>query len=344
MVAYLVRRILLAVVTIFAISFISYIIIQMPEGDYVDWYIIAAEVEGDINGFRLNDGGKFSDAMMETLREEFGLNDPLVVQYWKWISGIVFKADFGYHFYGGIRTEVKQIIIETLPPTVLLSVFTVTITWLLAIPIGVYSAMRHNTIGDFTFTFLGFTGLAVPDFLLALLMMYLLFAWFDMSVGGLFSGDYELAPWSFGRVVDLMKHLFVPVVVLGTSGTAGLIRIMRNNLLDELSKPYVVTARAKGLSNWKAVVKYPMRVAINPFVSGIGSMLPTLIGGSLIVSVVLSLPTLGPVLLYAIRQEDTGLAGSIVLMMGVMTVVGVLISDILLVVVDPRIKLAGGPS
>ena len=334
MAAYLVRRTFLAVLTIFAISFLSWILIQLPEGDYVDWYIHAAEVESP-------EGGDFTDDMLETLREDFGLNRPLVVQYWDWISNIIITADFGYHFHHGIRFSIKQLIIDTLPATVFLSIFTIAITWVLALPIGIYSAVRHNTIGDFTFTFLGFTGLAVPDFLLGLVLMYLFFIWFDMSVGGLFSGDFETAPWSPARFWDMTKHLLIPGIVLGTSGTASLIRIMRNNLLDEIQRPYVATARAKGLPYWKVIVKYPVRVALNPFISGIGAMLPALIGGGLIVSVVLSLPTLGPVLLKALETEDTNMSGAIILMMGVMTVVGVLISDILLVIIDPRIRLTG---
>ena len=199
--------------------------------------------------------------------------------------------------------------------------------------------MRPHTVGDYVFTFVGFTGLAVPDFLLGLVMMYVLFAFFDLSVGGLFSGKYQLAPWSIGKVLDMLQHLIIPAVVLGTSGTAGLIRVMRNNLLDEMGRPYVVTARAKGMVNWKLIVKYPVRVAINPFISSIGSLLPALIGGSVIVSIVLSLPTLGPVLLTAVMGQDMFLAGTITLLLGVLTVIGILISDIMLVVIDPRIKL-----
>ena len=330
--AYIVRRTLLAVLTIFAISFLSFVIIQLPEGDYVDWYVEAAEIGKET---------KVTPEQAAMLRAEFGLDRPMIVQYWTWISNILLKADFGYHFAGGVRSSVKTIIVETLPPTIFLTLFTIVITWVFAIPIGVYSAMRQHTIGDYTFTFLGFTGLAVPDFLLGLVLMYFFFAYFDMSVGGLWSGDYSTAPWSFGKALDLLQHLIIPGIVLGTAGTAGLIRIMRNNLLDELEKPYVVTARAKGMVSWRAVAKYPVRIAFNPFVSGIGGMLPALVGGSVIVSIVLSLPTLGPVLLTAIQKEDTYLAGSIILMLGALTVVGVLISDLLLVVVDPRIKLTG---
>ena len=193
------------------------------------------------------------------------------------------------------------------------------------------------------FTLLGFTGLAVPDFLLALVLMYIFFAYFNQSVGGLFSGVYEVAPWSVGKVLDLLQHMIIPAIVMGTSGTAGLIRIMRNNLLDELDKPYVTTARAKGMVNWRVVAKYPVRIAINPFASSIGYMLPALVGGSVIVSIVLSLPTLGPILLEAMQLEDPYTAGAIILMLGALTVVGVLISDLLLILVDPRIRLTGSP-
>ena len=332
--AYIVRRTLISVFTILVISFLSFVIIQLPEGDYVDWYIdrVAAVAGQD---------GDLSDEHKEEMRAQLGLDRPMMVQYWDWISRIVFKADFGYGYFSGERHSIRQIIIDTLPATVLLTGFAIVITWVFAIPIGIYSAMRQHSIGDYAFTFLGFTGLAVPDFLLALVLMYVFFTWFDQSVGGLFSGTYANAPWSLGKVVDLLGHLIIPGIVLGTSGTAGLIRVMRNNLLDELERPYVVTARAKGMVNWRVIAKYPVRVAINPFVSGIGGMLPALVGGSVIVSVVLSLPTLGPILLKAIRTEDRYVAGSIILMLGAMTVAGVLISDLLLVVVDPRIRLTG---
>ena len=335
---YIVRRTLLSLFTILAISFISWVIIQLPEGDYVDWYVERYLDVGGGSGPSDETTAEFT----EMFRIELGLDKPMMVQYWDWISRIVFKADFGKTFdtQGG-RRPIRDIIAEALPATVFLTGFTIAITWTLAIPIGIYSAVRQHSIGDFTFTLLGFTGLAVPDFLLGLVLMYLFFIWFDHSVGGLFSADYRDAPWSVGKALDLLQHMIIPAIVLGTSGLAGLIRIMRNNLLDELGKPYVVTARAKGLANWRAVAKYPVRIAFNPFISGIGGMLPALIGGSVIVSVVLSLPTLGPLMLTAIRFEDTHLAGSIILMLGALTVVGVLISDLLLVVVDPRIKLTG---
>ena len=236
---------------------------------------------------------------------------------------------------------MRDILKQYLPYTIYLSVFTIIITWVFAVPIGIYSAVRAHSIGDYVFTFLGFSGLAVPDFLLGLVMMYVAYAYFDHSVGGIFSGDYLNAPWSVARVIDMLQHLIIPGVVLGTAGTAGLIRIMRNNLLDELTRPYVVTARAKGLPNWKVVVKYPVRVAINPFISGIGSMLPGLISGSVIVSIVLGLSTVGPIFLRAVLAQDGPMTAAMILMLSGLTVVGTLISDLLLVVVDPRIKLTG---
>ena len=333
MTAYIARRTLLAAFTSLVISFLSFVIIQLPPGDYVDFW---ADTWYSTNIIEC-----CTEEQKEEKRQEFGLDQPMLKQYWDWISGIVFHADFGEAFHEGIRILAREIIVERLPVTIVLMSFTILLTWTLAIPIGVYSAVRQHSIGDYTFTLLGFTGLAVPDFLLGLVLLYIFFAFFNQSVGGLFSGDYVDVPWTFGRVVDLLKHLIISAIVLGTSGTAGLIRIMRNNLLDELGRPYVVTARAKGLANWKVVTKYPVRVAINSLISGIGTMLPTLVGGSIIVSVVLSLPTLGPVLLDALRTEDYQLSGTIVLLLGVLTVVGVLISDLLLVVVDPRIRLTG---
>jgi len=282
---------------------------------------------------------------VDVLRESWGLNRPLLVQWADWFSKIIFKGDFGYAFsVAGNRAgggPVKDLIVERVPFTIYLSIFTILITWIFAIPVGIYSAIRQNSIGDYVFTFLGFTGLAVPDFLLGLVMMYVLYAYFDHSVGGLFSGEYANAPWSFGKFIDLLEHLIVPGVVIGTAGTAGLIRIMRNNLLDELSKPYVITARAKGLTSWRVIVKYPVRIALNPFISGIGGLLPALLSADAIVSIVLSLPTLGPIMLDGLMRQDMNLTAALILMYSSLAVVGVLISDLLLVVVDPRIKLTG---
>ena len=338
MIAYIVKRTLLAAFTLVVISFLSFVIVQLPPGDVVSAF-------DDMRAY-----GRGLPRMPESVKEEYrqkwGLYDPLVVQWGNWIWKIVSRGDFGLSFsdVGGSSTggvAVKNIIAPRLPFTIYLSVFTILITWIFAIPIGIYSAMRQNSIGDYVFTFLGFTGLAVPDFLLGLVLMYVAFAYYDHSVGSLFSGQYLTAPWSVGRVIDMLQHLIIPGIVLGTAGTAGLIRVMRNNLLDELSKPYVVTAKAKGLASWRAVLKYPVRVAINPFISSIGSMLPSLVSGSVIVSIVLSLDTLGPVFLEGIMTQDGPLTGALILLLSTLSVVGVLISDIMLIVVDPRIKLTG---
>ena len=291
----------------------------------------------------------------QAMREFMGLDRPLLYRYWKWVWNMVAHQNPGYSFrHKGMSSPqhepVLQAVGDRLVLTIVLAGFTIGITWVFAIPIGIYSAVfaipigiysavRHNMIGDYSFTFLGFTGLAVPDFLLGLLLMYIAFAYFDQSVGGLFGPEYINAPWSLGKARDLLNHLWIPALVLGTSGTASLIRIMRNNLLDELRKPYVVTARSKGMARWKLILKYPVRVAINPLVSTVGYLLPALFSGSVIVSVVLSLPTLGPVLLDAMLEEDMYTAGFIVLMLGTLTIIGTLISDLLLAVVDPRIRL-----
>ena len=324
---YLARRLMLAILTIWAISVLSFVIILLPPGDWVDTYIERLSFEG----------ATMTDEAAEALRDEYGMNSPLYYQYYRWVRRMS-AGRFGFSYY--LQVPVRQILGERIPYTIMLAGATVLFTWFLAIPIGIYSAVRQHSVGDYTFTFVGFIGLAVPDFLLALVLMYIAMAFFKISVGGFFSLEYISAPWSLGRVWNLLSHLWIPALVLGTSGTAALVRVMRNNLLDEISKPYVVTARAKGLTGWRVIVKYPVRLAVNPLISTAGYLLPYLIGGSIIVSVVLSLPTLGPVLLRALLEQDTFLAGTIVFVLGVFTVLGTLVSDILLVVVDPRIKLA----
>ncbi len=332
MIAYISRRIILSIFTVWIISVLAFVIIQLPEGDAADRFLdrlMQVGVSGDLR-------------IAQELRSYLGLDEPMYVRYGMWIWNIA-HGDLGRSIATWGETlnsqkPVKEVIGDRLYLTVVLTGFTILVTWTFAIPVGIYSAVRQHSIGDYTFTFLGFTGLAVPDFLLGLVLMYLAFAYFDQSVGGLFSAKYINAPWTYPKVIDLINHLWIPAIVLGTSGTAGLIRVMRNNLLDELSKPYVVTGMAKGIKRYRLILKYPVRVAVNPLISTVGYLLPSLVGGSVIVSVVLSLPTLGPVLLDAILIEDTQLAGFIVLMLGVLTVVGTLISDILLAIVDPRIK------
>ena len=332
MAAFMVRRTLLAVLTLFAISVITFAIVQMPPGDYAD-----AFMENTLRA------GQFMSMSISTInetksgiRKEWGLDRAIYIQYYTWISKVV-RGDFGMSMVH--IKPISEVIGDRMLMTVILAASTVMFTWVMAIPIGIYSAVRQRSVGDYTFTFLGFIGLAVPDFMLALVMMYFAFVWFDFDVGGLFSREYQGASWSFAKVWDLMKHLLIPVIILGTSGTAGLIRIMRANLLDELRRPYVVTARAKGLPELRLLLKYPLRVALNPLISTVGYTLPFLISGSVIVSVVLSLPTVGPTLLQALLSEDMFLAGTIILMLGLLTIVGTLLSDLLLVIVDPRIRL-----
>ena len=328
MLNYLLRRALYAVMAIWAVSIISFFIINLPPGDYVTSYIAQLQNTGSI---------VLADEA-DNLREFYGINKPLYVQYGKWINQIA-HGNLGYSFEFGL--PVNDVIGERLILTMILALVTVVFIWIVAIPIGIFSAVQQYSIWDHTFTFFGFIGLAVPDFLLALIMMYMSFVLFDFSIGGLFSPDYVAVGWSLGRVWDLMKHMVIPVIILGTSGTASLIRITRANLLDELRKPYVATARAKGLPEWKLVLKYPVRLALNPAVSLTAYILPFLVSGSIVVSVVLGLPTVGPILLKALVAQDMFLAGAIILIIGWMTVVGTFFSDLLLVLVDPRVRFEG---
>jgi len=325
---YLLRRALYAVMAIWAVSIISFFIINLPPGDYVTSYIAQLQNTGSI---------VLADEA-DNLREFYGINKPLYVQYGKWINQIA-HGNLGYSFEFGL--PVNDVIGERLILTMILALVTVVFIWIVAIPIGIFSAVQQYSIWDHTFTFFGFIGLAVPDFLLALIMMYMSFVLFDFSIGGLFSPDYVAVGWSLGRVWDLMRHMVIPVIILGTSGTASLIRITRANLLDELRKPYVATARAKGLPEWKLVLKYPVRLALNPAVSLTAYILPFLVSGSIVVSVVLGLPTVGPILLKALVAQDMFLAGAIILIIGWMTVVGTFFSDLLLVLIDPRVRFEG---
>ena len=326
MLGYILRRLLIAMGTVWVISVIAFAIIQLPPGDYVTSYIAQLMATGTL----------VTQEEAENLRIQYGLHQPLYAQYARWVW-LMLQGNFGVSMEW--QRPVLEVIGDRLLLTALLAFAAVIFTWILAIPIGIYSAVRQYSIGDYIFTFIGFVGLAVPSFLLALVVMYLSFAYFGASIGGLFSTEYLDAPWSLARFWDLLKHLWVPALILGTAGTAQLVRILRANLLDELRKPYVVTARAKGLSELRTILKYPVRVALNPFISTIGYTLPFLVSGSIIVSIVLSLPTVGPLLLKALIAQDMFLAGTIVLLLGLMTVIGTLISDILLVWIDPRIRL-----
>lgn len=326
MVSYLLRRVFLAVITTLVSSILSFAIIQLPPGDYVTSYIAQMSASGSL----------ITQQEAENLRAQYGLDSPFHVQYLKWM-GQVMRGNFGMSMEW--RRPVGEVIGERLFLTVVMSLFTVLVTWILAIPIGIYSAVRQYSLGDYFFTFLGMIGLAVPNFLLALVVMYLGFVYFDADIGGLFSPEFANAPWSWARVMDLLVHLPLPGLILGLSSSAQLIRILRANLLDELRKPYVTTAIAKGMHPLRAILKYPVRVALNPFISTIGYLLPFIISGSVIVSLVLGLPTVGPALFKALIAQDMFLAGTIVLLLGAMTVLGTLISDLLLVWIDPRIRL-----
>ncbi len=319
------RRILLGIVTVWAVSVVSFLIIVMPPGDFVTARVAALQASGD----------PVQEEEVAHIRRDYGLDQPIFVQYYKWASK-VFRGNFGVSMQW--ERPVMEVVGDRLWLTVAVALAAVLFTWLLAIPIGIYSAVKQYSVADYTFTFVGFIGLAVPNFLLALVLLYVGFAWFDASIGGLFSDEYIDAPYSVGKVWDLMKHLVLPGLILAMAGTAELIRIMRANLLDELRKPYVVTARAKGLSEWRLVFKYPVRVALNPLISTVGYLLPYIISGSIIVSIVLGLPTVGPLLYASLIAQDMFLAGAIILFVGIMTVVGTLISDLLLAWVDPRIR------
>jgi len=283
-------------------------------------------------------GGFVSEQEVQALRREYGLDKPVYIQYLRWM-GMVVQGRFGVSLE--YRRPVSEVIGDRLWLTMVVAIAAVVLTWALALPIGIYSAVRQYSLGDYLATFVGFIGLAVPSFMLALVLMYLGFKYFNANVGGLFSGEFDLAPWSLAKVWDLAKHLPLPTLILALAGTAQLIRIMRANLLDELSKPYVVTARARGLSERRVILKYPVRVALNPFASTIGYLLPYVVSGSIIVSLVLGLPTVGPLLLRALIAQDMFLAGTIVLLLGVLTVIGTFLSDLLLLWIDPRIRLEG---
>jgi peptide/nickel transport system permease protein len=327
MLTFIIRRVLLLIPTIFVISIISFIIIQLPPGDFLTAYIASLQSQGQL----------IDQSAIEALQQQYGLDQPIYVQYFKWMSGILLHGNFGQSLQW--RQPVADLIWERLMLTVLLSLASLLFIWVVAFPIGIYSAVKQYSAGDYFFTFLSFLGLGVPNFLIALVIMWLAYSKLGLTVGGLFSPEYSNAAWSWGRLGDLLAHLWVPMVVLGMGGTAGLIRIMRANLLDELNRPYVETARAKGVEERDLILKYPVRMALNPFVSTVGWTLPGLVSGSIIVSVVLNLPTTGPLLLSALQAQDMYLAGSFVLLLSVLTVIGTLISDIMLAWLDPRIRL-----
>ncbi|NQV99849.1 MAG: ABC transporter permease [Rhodospirillales bacterium] len=321
---YILKRILWMVPFLFAVSVVAFLLIQAPPGDYLTTYIAKLGESNEV----------LDQASVDNLRQRFGLDRPLYVQYFKWVSRLL-VGDFGMSFEW--RQPVSDLVWERMGLTLCLSLATLLFTWAISFPIGIYSAVHKYSIGDYVATTIGFIGLATPNFLLALILMYIGVVHFGADVGGLFSPAYKNAPWSWDKIVDLSKHLWLPVVVLGTGSTASLIRVMRANLLDELNKPYVDTARAKGLSEFWLIMKYPVRVALNPFISTIGWVLPNLVSGAVVTAIVLGLPTAGPLMLQALLSQDMYLAGAFVLLLSSLTVVGMLISDILLVFLDPRV-------
>jgi peptide/nickel transport system permease protein len=326
MLQYILRRLLMMIPTLFVITLVSFVVMQLPPGDFLTTYI-ATVAEQD---------GMVDEALVEALRHRYGLDQPMYVRYLRWIGDIL-KGEWGRSLEWD--RPVKELIGTRILLTFVISLTTLLIGWVIAFPVGIYSAIRQYSAGDYIFTAISFIGRGIPNFLLALVAIYVIFKLFNYNPTGLFSREYQEAPWSMAKLVDLLKHLWVPVFVISVGSTAGLIRTMRANLLDELHKPYVVTARSKGLTERKVIFKYPVRVALNPFVSTVGWALPGLISGTTIVSIVLGLQTTGPLMLRALQAQDMYLAASFLLLLSALTVIGTFISDILLAWLDPRIRL-----
>lgn len=328
MLQFVIKRLLLFPILLFIFSMIAFALIQAPPGDFLTSYV--AELAAS--------GSSIDQAQVEALRRTYGLDRPMYIQYFTWVSNLL-QGNLGISLEW--RRPNAELIGERLVLTLMLALFSLAFTWIMAIPIGILSATRQYSVYDYIFTLVNYVGLATPNFMLALLLMWLAFQYFGISVTGLFSSQYIDAPWSWARFVNLLSHIWLPMIILGTAGTAQIARIVRANLLDELKKPYSEMARAKGLPEWKLVLKYPVRVAIAPVVSSLGWYLPQLFSGGLVVAVVMNLPTIGPLLLRALVGQDMYLAGTIILIYCFLTVIGTLISDILLAVLDPRIRLEG---
>jgi peptide/nickel transport system permease protein len=326
MAAYLIRRTFSMAVTLFLLSVVCFILVQLPPGDYIST-LQAQAAEAGVG---------LSDATVETLRQRYGLGEPIWVQYLAWARGIV-QGDFGFSFT--YNQPVTSLILDRVGATLVLTVAAMLFAWVVALPIGIYSATRQYSIGDYLGSAIGLIGIAIPNFLLALVLIWIGFKYFGVSVGGLLSAQYENTPWTAAKFADFLSHLWLPVIIIGTDTCATLIRTTRANLLDELKKPYVEAARAKGLSEIGLVLKYPVRIALIPFVSTVGLQLPHLVSGAAITSIVMNLPTVGPILLTSLLSQDMYLAGGIVLILCVMTVVGTFISDLMLAWLDPRVRL-----
>ncbi|MBU2713237.1 ABC transporter permease [Zooshikella harenae] len=327
--AYVIRRLILMIPTLVIISIVVFTIIQLPPGDYLESYIAELQSQGE----------SVDKQKIAFLRQQYGLDKSMPEQYLTWITGF-FQGDLGYSFE--YNMPVTEVVGDRMYLTILVSTVTIIFTWIIAFPIGLYSATHQYSWGDYGLTLIGFIGLATPNFLLALVLLYLANVYFGTSIGGLMDAKYINQPWSWDKFTSVLEHLWIPVIVIGTSGTAGMIRRIRANLLDELNKPYVVTGRAKGLGETRLLLKYPFRVSLNFFIADIGNMLPSIISGAEVVALVLSLPTTGPMLLSALQSQDMYLAGSFLMFLAMLTVIGVLISDLLLAVIDPRIRLGEG--
>ncbi len=325
---YLFKRILQSIPILIGISIISFAIIQLPPGDYLTTYVNNLRSQGDVIG----------DEQVKALEAQYGLDQPVYVQYWKWISNFV-RGEMGQSFYW--NKPVSELIGERLALSIAIALFSLVLTYSIAIPLGLYSAVRQYTLMDNILTVFAFIGVGLPSFLIALVLMYYGTAYLGLSAGGLFSPEYLEAPWSLARVVDLIKHLWLPALIIGISGTAGTVRVMRATTLDELSRPYVEAARARGLTERVAVLRYPARVALNPIMSTIGWQLPAIVSGEVIVSLVLGLPTCGPLLYTALITQDMFLAASFIMILSILTVIGTLLSDFLLAWIDPRIRFGG---
>jgi len=326
MVRYILQRLLLIPVLLVLFSIMVFALVQAPPGDYLTTYIATLSASGS----------SMDQAQVDALKKQFGLDQPVHVQYWRWMQSLA-RGELGLSLE--YQRPNAELIGERLGLTIALALAAFVFTWVVAIPIGIYSATHRNSIVDYLITVINYSGVAIPNFMLALILMWLAYAYFDVSITGLFSREFEQAPWSFAKFIDLLKHIWLPMIVIGVAGTARLTRVMRANLIDELNKPYMVSGRARGLSEWQLVMKYPVRLAINPLASTIGWYLPELFSGSLIVATVMNLQNIGPLLLRSLTNQDMYLAGSILLIYCALAIVGTLISDILLAWVDPRIRM-----
>ena len=329
MFGYILRRILMMIPTLLIISVLVFILIELPPGDYFESYMAELEAQGE----------NVDPKQIEELKREYGFDKHPVERYLIWVSGLA-QGDLGYSFE--YELPVNEVVGDRLFFTMLVAFVTIIVTWIIAFPIGIYSATHQYSWGDYGLTFLGLLGIATPNFLLALLLMYMANVYFDTSIGGLMAPEFVNAPMSWAKFVSIMENLWIPVIVIGTAGKAGMIRTLRANLLDELQKQYVTTAKAKGLAPFRALVKYPLRMSLNFFIADIGKLLPTIVSGAEIVAIVLSLETTGPLLIRALQSQDMYLAGSFLMFLAFLTVIGVLISDIALAILDPRIRLTGG--